>query len=469
MSESTLLKKFSIFLLSIVILGAAVLCSCFYKIGILLLGIFTIIIFVYLIYREKSIDRIIYCMIALYPLNNIFVLHLFIIDIRVIQLLFILLFIKFIILKAQGKTVKFDKLKINKYILFFMISVLISTVFSESIKISFKEFVQYVYLFVMFNLVESKINNIENFKGICRGIIMSNIIFLVGIFISVPQIKISVLPGMSIEREGELFSPILLAKGGERLSIFSMGYVETACFCMILIYCCITVKEVLKDKKIICDILILLDLFMIVLTASRAAWVILLFSFIIYRNYKKSSKLLTVLLLIVICCVALSIPSIYDRVMNIISFKESSNKDHLVLWIIAIRIGLDNFLLGIGPGMFINSVQDYKYIIRSMGAYTQSMDTHNMFLQAFSEQGILGVISIFILIAYILYTQNKRVKSIVKKRKIKICLLVSVMCISLMSMTMNGFKGELYWILVALLISSDKFLEYKNIEKDCKI
>lgn len=460
--------KINTIILATFIVSLAVLISCNYKVGIIVLVIIFISIVAWNIQRKKTINKLIYLMLILYPINDLIVIRLNIIDIRLVEILFLFLFIEFLLCKIKDSKIHLDKLPVTKFIMIFLISVLISTLFSINPLISFKEFIQYICIFLLFWLLETNIKTYDNFRDISNAVIIGNIMFILGLFIDISPIIINVLPAFRIEILRDFSIPIISIGNGYRVSIHSMGSVESANYALILIYLCIASKKVLTNQRMLCNTLIIINILILILTFSRAAWVFFLVTFIIYRHLGRKSKMKTILMLCLGLLITLSIPSVYERIINIVNISESSNKDHFTLWLIAMKIGMDNFIFGIGPGTFIKSVVNYEYLIRSMGAYTQSMDTHNLFLQAFSEQGIIGVLTLSSLIMFILYSQNKKLREC-KERKlkeIKICLFLAFISTTLMSLTMNAFKNELYWIVVSLLISSDKYLcEENTIEK----
>lgn len=413
------------------------------KFAIIIFGISILLLILYLFTINS--DICIKLLFFIIPFNDIIVINFNNVDIRISEILFAILLISLVLNKKEIYNRKLF-LDSDKYLYLFLASCFISTIMSTMINVSAKEFLQYIYLILVYLVIRDKVRDFRYIKEILKPMILANVIFIIASIIFVtkgvllPKINIEV-PSMKIYAS----SLNMINNKDARLSVFNMGAVECANYLIQSILILLYFKHNSKHN-VFFNLLILIDCTLLILTFSRAGWIIFIIIFILYS--RKSINIKKLLLLAMVICMLYSIPQINNRLSQIFSTSENSNKDHFILWQIALKMGSEKPVFGYGLGTFIYNVQNYQYIIQAQNAYTSSMDTHNLIFQTFAEQGFIGVallLAFFIKYAGLAISKLKLDKENILT--LTYCLFLSNI---LMSMTMNGFKKDSFWLILSL-------------------
>lgn len=202
-------------------------------------------------------------------------------------------------------------------------------------------------------------------------------------------------------------------------------------------------------KRILLSISLLLTIIIILLTASRATYIGLIFQIIIFIFFYikiyglEKNNLIRIAGLILLLFLSYSITNqIFGRIKNPDRFKSVENrisqieisekpkdvsiKTRFHLWDIGFQLINKKPLLGIGLGNWAIECLPYYNLPYD---FDTSMDCHNDFIEIMAETGILNGILYFTIFIYALYINAKRIfKSNNKEIQIPalLCLLLSI-------------------------------------------
>jgi hypothetical protein len=197
---------------------------------------------------------------------------------------------------------------------------------------------------------------------------------------------------------------------------------------------------------------VLVDI-LIYLSGERTAFFYLnistIFIIILIKEYQKFRLFTFILGIILISILSLNSPNLSDRMfispakdMGLIkSAKQPTiftpvHDSHLRT---AFNMFKDKPILGHGPKMFRIKCFDPKY---SAGVRACSNHPHNFYAQLLAETGIIGFISLFSFLCYVIYCSYRQLKSILLKQKrfltdYQVCLLAGLM-ITVWPLSPNG-------------------------------
>lgn len=147
-----------------------------------------------------------------------------------------------------------------------------------------------------------------------------------------------------------------------------------------------------KNKLLLIGVLGVLNL-CLVLTFSRGAWLGLALSILLFASLKDSRLFLLIIVIVMIS--PFFMPEVViDRIESIGSLEDSSNTFRISIWIAALRMMKDYWATGLGLGLpaFARVYRDY------MIAGTPAVHAHNLYLQLGLEMGILGLLTLGLLI-----------------------------------------------------------------------
>lgn len=229
----------------------------------------------------------------------------------------------------------------------------------------------------------------------------------------------------------------------------------------------------LKQKNIRLSLVSFISAFLvlvaIVFTASRGAYMAtasMLFVFaaisghIIYNDYKHN-KILKALwkyslisgILGIIALIAVS-PALQHRIFSIFASRDdSSNSFRFNVYASSLKMGIDNWLTGIGIG---NKTFRLTYGLYMTTGY-DALSAYNIMLEIFAEMGILGLFA-FIWIFALSYI--KSIKNIVSSIAVENKIIISTCIIAITGMLTHGmfdtiwFRPQvnvIFWLTVAIL------------------
>lgn len=164
----------------------------------------------------------------------------------------------------------------------------------------------------------------------------------------------------------------------------------------------LTIEKLDLNKINLNFLVIISGLICLILTFSRTSWISLIAALIVVslfdRNYLKYALIISVVIFGADTLLGIG------RADPLKAVEDSSFLYRLEVWKTCIEIIKDNFVTGIGFGTLFKHVGDYSNVIS-----TKIEHSHNLYLQIFTETGILGFSLFFYLII-----------SILKKFKIKL-------------------------------------------------
>jgi len=106
-------------------------------------------------------------------------------------------------------------------------------------------------------------------------------------------------------------------------------------------------------------------------------------------------------------------PSVVDRFVDIDAVEEKHNTSRVRYWKEATDMGLSSLLFGVGLGNYFDSLSQNSKLQNMSNAYYQNQrfilidDPHNLFFSAFANTGLVGLLSLSLLIGYFLFTDLK--------------------------------------------------------------
>lgn len=382
--------------------------------------------------------------------NNIFVLHTAFADIRLMQIIFIpILYFACISALARFSEPLFEKSDI--YLIFYLVIVFLSMFYHDFNMKIIKEWIQWLYLFILFFVLRAYISKSENLKFVYEAL---KIILLFVVLYGLAQIiffnseilfstfKFSWLLGTSDAR-------------GERMDLFMLGPVATACVVTTLLHLYLFTEY----KKKGYDLFIIIGLIIIILcTKSRASVAINCLLGILFLYKKTNKPHLRAIFNAFWACLGIAI-----IIFTIDSFihmfaNDRSFKYHYAVWYSSISMFLDNFFIGSGSGLFFENLLRYSYF-KEMGVYNVDIDPHNIVLKLLAENGILGLLTFVLFFKSLLFYENSWQPNLVATS-------YSVASLIFMNMTMNMFMVEFFWVIMAIHCSQINVNNSKSV-KSC--
>lgn len=294
-------------------------------------------------------------------------------------------------------------------ILFALISMTLSSVFSSDFKEAFYQTIRQSFFFFLWYLIYAQFTDNKKVYSIPLIIIIATSILGVTIFSSYISAGIfSLDTGTYINRFGGIIFNLNAA--GE---LFCVGF-------PLLIVLPYFYKIDTKRKKLFFGFLIAFIFFSLLLTGSRSSIGSVLISvlFILYkldiRIFKRVLYGIGLVIVVFILVPELNnLISLYFRVERLTANRE-------IYWGLAYNIFINNFLLGVGPGLFQQSA--YKFLPFMLGSWNEFQVrslfsiqaglgyAHNFYLFLSSELGILGLILAILLFVIFFYYCYKTIK-----------------------------------------------------------
>ncbi len=177
---------------------------------------------------------------------------------------------------------------------------------------------------------------------------------------------------------------------------------------------------------------------LLVLTKTRSAWISCWILFFTYGIIKERKFLLWALLL---PCVAIVLPPVWDRIMDLFAGTGSSHKLNSMAWRVKLWKGSlesiqSHFLFGKGMSSFaVSSGQFFKM--------EKSVDAHNVYLEILFENGIVGLLSYFSIFLFMLkevYQKMRRATGALSRE-------YAVVLTHLMGYLMVGYSDNMLYYL----------------------
>jgi len=202
-----------------------------------------------------------------------------------------------------------------------------------------------------------------------------------------------------------------------------------------------------KIRRILFGAVILLNLYCVLFLYSRGAYIAVLIG-LIFFSLVKNKKLLIPLVAILIFWQTFLPSSVVERI-NITENQEgvldTSSQSRLVLWQESIKLFEQNPIIGVGYDVF--SYLGYE-----------KRDTHNIYLKVLAEQGIIGIIILFLLF-YLALKYGWKLYKMASDSFLRGLGLGFTLCvIATMAVNMFGDRwtylplGAYFWVFLALVV-----------------
>ena len=403
--------------------------------------------------------------IGLAPLSSLFIVKVGIFDFRLVQIFWLIVFLRKIVQSLEQRSIRLPKTDIWKPLVLLILAALLSTLISIQPQISLKELIQLIYLFVMFYTIATSFNRTDLLKKSVNVLAVATLIVtilgLVTVYLGVspiPVITVDLLNNMNINLD---FSNVILSDTSEgfqvmRLHSVNLSSVATAAFLtqmiLILFFLLWNSRAIgFEIKKKFYGIVLILSVYAWFLTNSRAS-IVTLFALLFLGILISGRRRFTLIFLVFLFLGILIITPTFSRLKDTFILEASTNPGHIALWYEAIRIFIRNPLLGIGIGMFPFAVTDFLWFF-NIQTYTSGLnDVHNMFIKSAAEMGILGV-GALIWFFYIFF--RDLTKSFLNSRGqtrsvIVLAFLLAALAGFLMNLTTNIFTKEFTWTIWGL-------------------
>lgn len=423
------------------------------------------IIIIFLIAMEK-VSPILFTAVLFTPFNSIFLIKTSYCDIRISQILWIIIIFRQLMNKKFFTGIKFfrSQIYISSFAMLALEAFFIP--FSSFPSTSLREFFQSTILLSIF-LCAINFSR-EETRTLWKAI---NATFLIGVMLFfytvitgkylIPLLKLDLIdsPHFSVIWENIKVEIIEGYISKFRWDIMGLGPTGTGFFysTLLIIYIAKTMSS--KNDKI-SWVYILTGVTIIILTGSRAPFIGLisgtLLLLFLSKQYKKLMLALPILIVIV-SLVSILYPFFVDRLIGLFTIEsDGTSQSRVTLWSIGFSKFLERPLIGWGTASFQNlSI----YLRTSVGGYTNTnINFHNFIIQLLAEQGIIGLVSNLVFLMFILkflahyYHVNINSRDLVLNSS----LLAAFFCMLIIALTMNCYRLDVFWLLFGVLICSSK-------------
>ena len=325
---------------------------------------------------------------------------------------------------SNKKKIRTDYINLFYFFLFFYFIMVFSSINTEyDILSSINRSLPYIRYFFFTIAIVFFINNSKTYAINMNIVLLGIILILFGSFFQI--ITSYNIIGNFIDRPDRLsalFNDELIV--GTQLLYLLIIYLFLGNF---------NKKDVLL-KKLIPFLLILFSFYIIIRSGERMIFYKFLLSILIFYVFyfkKITNAIFSFISLIIVFTILVSYNSTlsnrfidqfiikFSTNEHIINTNENSKNNefninnffssgHGVLFVTSYEIFLDNPLLGVGPKQFRNACKNYEYVKENLNSKNSTCSTHphNLYLEILSELGILGLISFFVLLIYLLYFSN---------------------------------------------------------------
>lgn len=173
-------------------------------------------------------------------------------------------------------------------------------------------------------------------------------------------------------------------------------------------------------------------------TYSYGAWIGVVFGLITWAVLFLKGRMKTIgiigLIVAIFLLTVLQLDS--QKFRNLIESPRSPLQSRIMVWQAAIKIGNDNFFIGIGPGMFQKYYLDYqKYFIPYLE--WAAPQPHNILLAFWIQNGIMGLFG-FVLIIFWFFKKG----FLINKINNEVCILLVLIMVCFLA---HGLVDTTYW------------------------
>lgn len=336
----------------------------------------------------KITDKILYILIIFFTFimpvipSTFQIKHIFLTGDTILYII-ILYFLLILILNRYGKKSlignyrKMFKDPVNIFMLLWITAMFISVIYAKDRELAFSESIRFSSYVFLFFIIKYYINEEKIYRWILNSYLFTS--FIIGIYSIYQKIMgTGLIESSKFGREIRISS---FLENANNLGMYSVFII----FPLIIL----SIKEKRLKIKFIYLILTAMASVNLILSYSRNAFIGFAIGISIFMFMYGIKYIILVILPIILACF---VPAISSRIMDISD--TSKNLSRIKLWKIAVYIIRDNPVLGVGNGNYTCYYPVYKNRVAYID-YTPlgSVHPHNMFLKAYTELGLLGIIS----------------------------------------------------------------------------
>lgn len=250
--------------------------------------------------------------------------------------------------------------------------------------------------------------------------------------------------------------------GLPRFGLAGLGAVGAAAVCNVAL--ALSVAYVLDPRRapsVLAKAAALISVICLVLTLSRAGWLVggvLVGALALRAGANRLAAAITFGVLVAVA--AMSVPGVAARVGDLRNPEEISYRSHFAQWSTAVDMTMSRPLLGWGPRSF--KAEAERRGLAAATYYLGYADAHNMVLQEAAEAGLPAAALLVTLVALALRRASIAARGHSLSVKGPYYALIGLVA---MSMTMNAFRTEFFWCLLAVAIVMPRGLQPRGSPK----
>jgi len=404
--------------------------------------------------------------IGLTPLAYGIVLRVGILDIRLVEVLWLLIFTKQFVLGLLRQEYLLIKTDIWKPAIMVIVVTSLSVLVSSQPLISFRELLQQVYFLLALWTLATSFNEAKRLNQAVKFLIIAATIMTIDGFISVyygnswlPWVTINAFSGFRVELSYLKSLEMITTEGVAvpRLAAFYLPSVSTAAFLtQILLILSALVFNSDRVKSGLTRWLYWGALIMIgaawILTNSRTAMVTLpaLLLLAVFLHRRRSAIGLALLLLGIVLALVFT-PSL-SRLKDAFILDASTNRGHLSQWLTGLRIFIDHPIFGIGKGMYYFASPNYGWLSSSKYFLANQMLAHDLYIETIAETGFPGLAALSWFIYIILRDVWRALRRFSKSSLYPLALGLFLATVAgfILSFTSNIHSRDFYWTILGL-------------------
>ena len=361
-------------------------------------------------------------------------------------LAFAILLTLFLIITKKGKVDTLQNYKgYIKVIALFVLTMLLSALFSGDIPVGLKRFADmYIYRVTPF-LILLVLQPFLKIKNVLACLffsffLVSGYVFWQG-YLGDWQVRIAGLFGHPMTYAGFccLFLPILAIMLSDPRLQLSPKY------------------------KICLSITFFFGVFGLLLNQTRGAWIaVFTVLLIILLIYLPDANKKTILVFLTIFCISgamfLQVPVLKNRLESITDLKMQFNSERILLWESSLAMFQDHKLLGVGLGQYSKTYNDMSLGYKSTEAKEKLGHAHNNLIHMLAENGLIGFMGFSYMFGYFSWQSLKGWQR--ERNPYHLMIISTISALLLQGLTEYNFGNsalmKTFWLLFGCLLISAK-------------
>jgi hypothetical protein len=427
---------------------------------------------------SKYTEQAVLLALAIAPLGTGLTFRIGLLDLRLVQLAWMLIILALVIKNALGNPDPvFQKETLRRGLSFLpplallSLAAFLSTVYSPFREEGIKETIQLVYLLVVFIFAAAYFSSMERllkasdvFAVVAIVMALIDLVQYLTVKIITPSITVKIGRGIQIITE---YPNIFMGNERDinvaRISILSLSAVASATYiiptiliCLILLVAWRFLPEQRRtwQRKLLYISAVVGGLFIWYISHGRAAQLVLpACLFVLWFLYKHISWKQVLLAGLVLAILGgILVPIVFPRWRGGLDPAFSSNAGHYAQWLTSLQMFTQKPLFGYGPNAFVLVVEDKLSFAGIITGVSGRADTHNVILKTAAELGLAGLIALLWFFSLLLikgWQANTRAQAGIHQALIA-AYLASIISLIFMLQTNNSFHWEHTWYYWAL-------------------